>query len=163
MKLGGNLPLGHNALLFPISGTGIFYMPSRTDMAGHALTFLSLSICVSKRLLIDNYPKSREKTCTEVKLCPSLFNRNSFTYSQLITLEISRVGIKIDLETTSLGRFKRCPTLGQPCLPESTPQLLKATAHWNSFPSLFTTNLCQSCEENQMPKSVLPSDTTSAT
>ena len=34
MKLEGNLALEHYAQLFSISGTGFFYIPSRTDTAG---------------------------------------------------------------------------------------------------------------------------------
>ena len=42
MKLGGNLPLGHGALLFSISATGSFNnMPSHTDTAGHTKAFAS--------------------------------------------------------------------------------------------------------------------------
>ena len=37
MKLGGNLPPGHDALLF--SRQGIFYMLRRRDTAGHTKVF----------------------------------------------------------------------------------------------------------------------------
>ena len=51
MKLGGNLPLGHDALLFSISGTGSFLCPVTdtprpyqprpliTDSSGHTKAF----------------------------------------------------------------------------------------------------------------------------
>ena len=42
MKLRGNLPPGHDALLFSINGTGYFYMPSHTDMARHTKAFIYL-------------------------------------------------------------------------------------------------------------------------
>ena len=39
MKLGGNLPLGHDALRFLINGTGSFICPV-ADTAGHTKAFI---------------------------------------------------------------------------------------------------------------------------
>ena len=44
MKLGGNLPPGHDALLFFNKCQGIFHMPSRTDTAAHTKAFAPLHI-----------------------------------------------------------------------------------------------------------------------
>ena len=39
MKLGGNLPLGHDVLSFFYKWHRIFYKPSRTDTTGHTKAF----------------------------------------------------------------------------------------------------------------------------
>ena len=68
MKLGGNLPPGHDALLD--KWHGIFYMPSRKDTVGHTKVFhntrshryviLKINIFVEKIGEINEWPQGNK-------------------------------------------------------------------------------------------------------